>query len=113
MGLVDRRIGVGTPRSVGVRNRDAPESLAGNDPGLVLLGRPVRVDHRVALIRVAVRPAIDSDLFDVAGRTEPSPRERPSQLLSDLALEHLERRRQKLESTHLVLTSLRKARLAR
>src|SRR5208337_2750742 len=78
MGLVNRRIGVGTPRCVGVRNRDAPESLAGNDPWLVLLGRPVRVGHRVALIRVAVRPAIDGDPFDVTGRIEPSPQERSS-----------------------------------
>ena len=60
----------------------------------------------VVFRRIPVRPAVDGDAFDVAGRIEPAAAQCTAELVADLALERFERRRQKLCTTDLVLLAL-------
>ena len=109
VGLVDGRVGVGAPRGVGVGNGDLPEPLARDDPGLILVVLPVGIGEQVALVGIAVRPAVDGDRLDVAGRVETARRQGAPKLVANGALERLEGRCGELETADLVLRERREA----
>ena len=79
---------------------------------MALAWRYVRIKQRVVLGRVTMRPAIDDDGPDVTGRIKRGSCQHPSQLVANLALERLERCRQKFRASRAVLVMLGEACLA-
>src|SRR5579862_7255724 len=71
MRLINRRIRVG--RGAGVRVGDG-DAAAARPADLVRRGslRPVRIEQRVILVGITVRPAVDGDGGDVAFLIEPA-----------------------------------------
>src|SRR5579864_2857628 len=96
--LVDGAVSVGRETRVGIGNNNTPEGLPCEEIGAVLRV-VVRVPKRVVLRRVAVRPAIDGNPFDVAYRIETGSGEHACELVADIAFERCERRCEKLHAT--------------
>src|ERR1700678_987921 len=69
IGLIDSRVGVGESFGVGIRDRDSSKGLTANYAGLLIF-RPIRVEKRIVLVGVAMRPTIDRDRLNVARRIE-------------------------------------------
>src|SRR5271156_1920027 len=67
VGLVDRCVGVGS--GIGIGDRDRAESGSADLVRCLPL-LPIRVEQRVVLVGITVRPAIDRDRSDVARRVE-------------------------------------------
>src|SRR5215831_14465761 len=69
VGLIDSDIRVCSGAGVGVGDGDMAKSLAANLVRSLACG-PLRIEKRVVLVAVAMRPAIDGDGFDIAGGIE-------------------------------------------
>src|ERR1700674_3074775 len=80
MRLIDGRVGVCRRGGVRIRDRDTPERPA-SDFMRRLTGRPLRIVERVVLVAVAVRPPVDGDGLDVAGRVEAAGAEHARELI--------------------------------
>src|SRR5215468_4791170 len=89
MSLVDRDIGVSARAGIGVGNGDIAEGPAADDPGFFFFGLPLRIKKRVRRIGVTMRPAIDSNRFNVTGRVKSCASEHAVQLIPYVALEFL------------------------
>src|SRR5262245_10886804 len=88
MPLLDRDVGVGAHAGVGVGDSDISGTLTAEHVRH-FLRRRVAIDEAVVLGRVAVRPAIDGDAFDVTCRIETGAAKHSSQLIADVSLESL------------------------
>ena len=75
--LVDGDVGIGGHAGIGIGDGDAAERLRATMLGRV--GVESAIAQRIVFRRIAVRPAVDGDAFDVARRIEAAgPRMRPS-----------------------------------
>src|ERR1700730_1835098 len=109
VGLVDRLIGVRRGRGVRVRYRNPAKGLAG-DFARLFPGWPVRIEKSVVLVCVPVRPTVDRNGIDVPRGIEASRTQHTKELIADVALENLKRRRQQISPACDVLLPLRQAR---
>src|SRR6266853_5585860 len=89
MSLVDGLVGVGVGSRVRIRDGDISVTLPSDYPRLLFLF-PGRIEQRVRRERIAVRPAVHGDAFDVASRIEAGSAQHLRQLIADVALERLE-----------------------
>src|SRR5215831_10416233 len=108
VGLVDRCVRVGCGGGVGIGNRDRAEPSA---PELMrrLPLRPVRIEQRVVLVGIPVRPAIDRDRSDVASRVEARRTQHAAELVADLLFEGHETGCEQLGTPSTVLITLRQS----
>src|ERR1700719_950805 len=74
-----------------------------------LARRPVRLEERIVIVGVAVRPEIDGDGGDVALRVEAAWAERAIELIANIAFKGLEAGRENVLPADAVLLALRQA----
>ena len=80
---------------------------------LGVLGIGAAVAEGIVFGRIAVRPAVDRDAGDVAGRIEAARPKHLAELFADVAFESFERRGEKFGAARLVLFALRQSGLGR
>jgi hypothetical protein len=112
VGLVDRRVRIGRGTRIRVGYGDAAKFRSADDLRL-FLERQQRLEQRIELGGIAVRPAVHGNGFDIPGRIKASRIQRAGQLIADIPLERGERRRQQLRATDLVLLVLGETRPGR
>src|SRR5262249_35477060 len=71
--------------------------------------RPVRIEQRVVLVGIAVRPAIDRDRSDVASRVEARRTQHAAELVADPLFEGHETGGEQLGTPSTVLITLRQS----
>src|SRR5258708_13812412 len=108
MRLVNRLVWVGASPSVRICNGYASETLPSDHPRLLFLF-PVRIKQRGRRDRIAVRPTIHCDAFNVASRIESSSTQHPRQLIPYVALERFKGRLHKFHATSAMLIAWRKS----
>ena len=109
MAHVDRRIGEGLRRGIGVGDGDAAPGLAADHVRAFAFGH-VGIAQRVIGIGIAVRPAVDGDRGDITLVVKPAGAEHRLKLVPDLALAHLEGGGQHVGAAGAVLVLARQAR---
>src|SRR5271170_4960743 len=112
VGLVDRGVRIGGSAGVGIGDGDAAEAGAADDMRRLPVG-PVRIEQRIIFVGVTVRPAVDRDGGNVAGRIETAGTEDARQLVADVALEGLEARGVDVALACAMLVELRQPGLRR
>src|SRR5271154_5361641 len=110
--LIDSGVGVRKSFSVGIGDRDAPERLAADDAGLLLL-RPIGIVQGIVFVGVAVRPAIYGDGLNIRGGIESAGRQHRSELLANISLESCEAGVEKFAAAGLLLLARGQTRFAR
>src|SRR5712672_781819 len=108
MRLVNRLVCVSTSPRVRICNGYASEALPTDHPRLLFLF-PIRIKQWVRRERIAMRPTIHCDAFNVASRIESSSTQHPRQLIPDIALERFEGRLHKFNETSAMLITWRKS----
>ena len=112
MALVYGNVGVCMAIGVGIGNVDAAECLA-SDYTRALGGWPVdRFKQRVVLVGIAVRPTVDCNRLNVVSGIETSRRKYPAKLITNVALEDIERRADQFVSPSPILIFAIEARTA-
>src|SRR5258708_2564061 len=108
MRLVNRLVCVSASPSVRICNGYASETFPSDHPRLLFLF-PVRIKQWVRRERIAMRPTVHCDAFNVASCIESSSTQHPRQLIPDVALERLEGRLHKFHATSAMLIAWRKS----
>ena len=88
-----------------------PNGLRADDPGLFFF-LPVRVEQTIWRKRVAVRPTVYGDAFDVLCGIETCATKHASQLVADFVLELRKKCLQEFVAARAILVALRQPRLA-
>src|SRR6266849_8197006 len=81
--LVNGRIGVSARPCIGIRDRDAPKRLAAQHPWL-LPRFPLRQIQSERRERIAVRPPVNNNAFNIARGIKSRPAKHPRQLLANV-----------------------------
>src|SRR5258708_1095262 len=88
--LIDGNVGVRGCARIRVGNGDAAERFAPKNVWFLPLG-PFWIKQRILFVAVAVRPPIDGDGCDVAGRIEAASGERSRELIANFAFKQFKR----------------------
>src|SRR6266403_3433691 len=102
MSLVDGLVGVGVGSRVRIRNGYISVRLPSDYPRLLFLF-PGRIEQMIGRERIAMRPAIHRDAFDVASRIEAGSAQHLRQLIADVTLERLEVSLQEIHASSAML----------
>src|SRR3979490_732069 len=112
MGLVDSAIGISVRAGIRVSDGQASKWLARNFARRYSTFQPEFIKQGVVFIRIAMRPAINRDLHDVASRVETTQPQNSQKLLPNIALESLKSRAVELNAAELMLFPSRTSWLA-
>src|SRR5258708_525954 len=88
--LIDGDVAVRGCARIRVGNGDAAKRFATKDVWLLSVG-PLWIEQRIVFVAVAMRPAIDGDGCDVAGRIEAASGERSRELIANFAFKQFKR----------------------
>src|SRR5258707_3624750 len=108
MRLVNRLVCVSASSRVRICNGYASEMFPSDNPRLLFLF-PVRIKQWIRCKRIAMRPTVHCDAFNVASLIESSSTQHPRQLIPDVALERFEGRLHKFHATSAMLIAWRKS----
>src|SRR5579864_5452686 len=111
IGLIDGGVAFGFGGGIGIGDGNSPERLASDHPRLFFLF-PVRIKERGGKESITVRPAVDGDAVNIAGRIKARRPEHGCELLADIALESRKRGAHQLNASCTMLIALRQPRLA-
>src|SRR6266436_7571731 len=110
--LIDCHISVSARTRIGIGNRDSPKRLASAHPRL-LPRFPLRQIQPKRRERIAVRPPVHNNAFNITRGIESRSAKHPRQLLPYVSLEFAVRRLQQFRAPRAILIAHRQSGLAR
>lgn len=87
--LVDRDVGVGVAIGIRVGNVNASERLPANDAWTLGVRTVQRLEERVVLVGITLRPSVHSYGLDVASRLESPTTKHASELITEVAFKNV------------------------
>src|ERR1700735_239941 len=110
--LIDRLVGVGGSRGIGVRNGNPPEALS-CDIARPFPLRPVRVPQRVVFVGISMGPAVNRNRLYIAGRIKTAATQHAHKLVADVSFKSLKGCSEQLVMPRTLLLPRRETWLAR